>query len=174
MIKTLSLGYVLTNALFRRKSCQIWCYSMSSKIQNFGFPQKHDSPSRDSNSEKVNGYEVWEDILYFLEWFKCHPDNKQNLNRITKDNVHVISHVIFATLKRCSYLSKDSMTRHAASMTRSSLPSNPLKRYILPLTSTTKRSCLGSCCSDPGWKMKVQNKNELVKRIVSAWKIGNA
>ena len=43
------------------------------------------------------------------------------------------------------------MTMHTASIERSSRPSTPLKRYMLPDTSTTRRRRLGFCWGLPIW-----------------------
>lgn len=44
------------------------------------------------------------------------------------------------------------MTMQTASMERSSRPSTPLKRYMLPETSTTRRRRLGFCWGLPSWQ----------------------
>lgn len=56
-----------------------------------------------------------------------------------------------------------------ASMERSSRPSTPLKRYMLPETSTTRRRRLGFCWGLPGWQGNTteQNPAEMGKLSIS-------
>lgn len=133
------------------------------------------------NKEKLKGIK-WDVRLLLVFWLFRTTSSKLLQNRISESKENVMRdqqenilhkcdivffyklHDFVKTLNLFSYLSKASITKQAASMILSSLPSKPLKRYILPLTSTTKRSCLGSCCTDPGCR------NQIKKEILTIWR----
>ena len=72
------------------------------------------------------------------------------------------------------WLSKASMTISAASNVLSSRPSWPLKRYILPLTSTTSLMRFGYTWSEPNCWVDVQMFNNVVQvaNRGSTWSFG--
>lgn len=57
------------------------------------------------------------------------------------------------------------MTMQTASMERSRRPSTPLKRYMLPETSTTRRRRFGFCWGLPGWQRNTaEKKSKTIER----------